>query len=72
MLLLEKCARNVPEISCALKSLAPVGPLRPVYCKMRDDTCTKLRSVAEDDGSDRHIVANSIFCHKKRRYLIDL
>ena len=32
----------------------------------------KLRSFAEDDGSDRHIVANSIFCHKKRRYLIDL
>ena len=42
-------------------SLVPVGPLRPVYCKMRDATCTKFRSFAEDDGGDRFTVANSTF-----------
>ena len=65
--LLERCARTVPKISCALESLAPVGPLRPVYCKMRDDTCTQLRSFAEYDGSDRHIVANSKFFIKSAK-----
>ena len=49
--LLERCARTVPKISCALESLAPVGPVAtvremswrcPVYCKMRDTTCAKI------------------------------